>query len=94
MANSQSGESIHNLLAREAQMPKKPEKYRMPDEQIVTVIMPVGLVRKMTGDWKSMFHGETVSVRSAMRHALWDEYDVKSGLQESETDGLRRDLPA
>lgn len=91
---SQSVEAIGNLMALEAQLPKKPEKYRMPDEQVVTVIMPVGLIRKMTGDWKSLLHGETVAVRSAMRHALWDEYDVKSGLQESETDGLRRDLPA
>ncbi len=70
---SQSVESIGNLMALEAQLPKKPEKYRMPDEQVVTVIMPVGLIRKMTGDWKSLLHGETVSVRSAMRHALWDE---------------------
>jgi hypothetical protein len=91
---SQSVEAISNLMAHEAQLPKKPEKYRMPDEQVVTVIMPVGLIRKMTGDWKSLLHGETVAVRSAMRHALWDEYDVKSGLQESETVDLRKDLPA
>jgi len=73
MANSQSGESIHNLLAREAQMPKKPEKYRMPDEQIVTVIMPVGLVRKMTKPWYLVPAKDAELVRNAMRHALWDE---------------------
>jgi hypothetical protein len=95
---SQSVEAIGNLMALEAELQAKkkeqPAPYRMPDEQVVTVIMPVGLIRKMTGDWKSLLHGETVAVRSAMRHALWDEYDVKSGLQESETVDLRKDLPA
>ena len=93
---SQSVESISRLMAHEASLKQKQQeaKYRMPDEQVVTVIMPVGLIRKMTGDWKSLLHGETVAVRSAMRHALWDEYDVKSGLQESETVDPRRDLPA
>lgn len=72
---SQSVESISNLMAIEAQLPEKPEKYRMPDQQIVTVLLPVGLVRQMTGDWKSLLHSDTVAVRSAMRHALWDETD-------------------
>ena len=95
---SQSVESIGNLMALEAELQaqkkQKPAPYRMPDEQVVTVIMPVGLIRKMTGDWKSLLHGETVAVRSAMRHALWDEYDVKSDPRESGTADLRKDLPA
>jgi hypothetical protein len=95
---SQSVEAIGNLMGYEAmlqaQKKEQPAPYRMPDEQVVTVIMPVGLIRKMTGDWKSLLHGETVAVRSAMRHALWDQYDVKSGLQESEMVDLRKDLPA
>jgi hypothetical protein len=72
---SQSVASIGALMASEAESKKKPAPYRMPDEQVVTVIMPVGLIRKMTGDWKSLLHGETVAVRSAMRHALWDEQE-------------------
>ena len=72
---SQSVESIGNLLAHEAQLPKPPKEsgYWMPDQQLVTLMMPVGLVRKMTGNWSSMLHGDTVAVRSAMRHALGDE---------------------
>ena len=70
---SQSVASIGSLMSSEAESRKQPEPYRIPDEQITTVLLPAGLVRKMTGDWKSMLHGETVSVRSAMRHALGDE---------------------
>jgi hypothetical protein len=47
--------------------------YRMPDEQVVTVIMPVGLIRKMTGPWYLLKKDESEQVRSAMKHALWDE---------------------
>lgn len=50
--------------------------YRMPDEQVVTVIMPVGLIRKMTGPWHLLKKNETDQVRSAMKHALWDEHDA------------------
>ena len=70
---SQSVASIGAMMASEAELKKQSEPYRMPDEQVVTVIMPVSLIRKMTGDWNSMLHHETVAVRSAMRHALWDE---------------------
>ena len=94
MANSQSVEAISNLMAHEATLPKEPEKYRMPDNQIVTIILPVGLARKMAGNWKEMLHNETVAVRAAMRHALWDEYGVKSDPQGSETVDPRKDLPA
>lgn len=47
--------------------------YRMPETQIVTVILPVGLIRKMTGPWHSLTPAEERQVRSAMQHALWDE---------------------
>lgn len=45
----------------------------MPDTQVVTVILPVGLIRKMTGPWYLLKKAESDQVRSAMRHALWDE---------------------
>lgn len=47
--------------------------HRMPDTQVVTVIMPVGLIRKMTGPWYLLKKDESEQVRSAMKHALWDE---------------------
>ena len=47
--------------------------YRMPDEQIVTVLLPVGLVRKMVKPWYLVKQGDAEQVRNAMRHALWDE---------------------
>jgi hypothetical protein len=68
--------------------------FQMPDEQVVTVILPVGLIRKMVKPWHLVKRDEAEQVRSAMRHALWDEYDVKSDLQESETVDPRKDLPA
>jgi hypothetical protein len=76
-SKSQSVASIGEMMAREtevkAQKDHEPKPYRMPDEQIVTVLLPVGLVRKMAKDWKSLLHHEKVAVRSAMQHALWDE---------------------
>ena len=68
--------------------------YQMPDEQVVTVIMPVGLIRKMVKPWHLVKQDEAEQVRSAMRHALWDEYNVKSDPRESGTADLRKDLPA
>lgn len=49
--------------------------YRMPDEQIVTVLLPVGLVRKMTKPWYLVPTTDAEQVRNAMRHALWDEQE-------------------
>jgi hypothetical protein len=47
--------------------------YRMPDEQVITVILPVGLVRKMAKSWRLMGGAQVRAVRDAMRRALWDE---------------------
>lgn len=49
--------------------------YRMPDNQIVTVILPVGLVRQLTKPWYLMKQADAEQVRNAMRHALWDEQE-------------------
>lgn len=73
---SQSVESISNLMAHEAEMKakqkKQAEQYRMPDEQVVTVIMPVGLIRKVARE-ETMTDEDMSQVKSAMQHALWDE---------------------
>lgn len=75
--SSQSVASIGEMMAGEAalkaQEDQQPKPYRMPEEQIVTVLMPVGLIRKMAKDWKSLLHHEKIAVRSAMQHSLWDE---------------------
>jgi hypothetical protein len=47
--------------------------YRMPDQQIVTILLPVGIVRKLKDHWSSLDISEKEQVRNAMRHALWDE---------------------
>lgn len=49
------------------------DDYRMPDNQIVTVLLPVGMIRKMTKPWYLLKKAEAEQVRDAMRHALWDE---------------------
>ena len=47
--------------------------YRMPDQQIVTILLPVGIVRKLKDHWSSLETSEKEQVRKAMSHALWDE---------------------
>jgi hypothetical protein len=49
------------------------DNYRMPDQQIVTILLPVGIVRKLKNHWSSLETSEKEQVRIAMRHALWDE---------------------
>jgi hypothetical protein len=58
-------------MEHEAQM-KAQQAHRMPDNQVVTVIMPVGLIRKMAYE-QEMTPEEASQVKSAMQHALWDE---------------------
>jgi hypothetical protein len=47
--------------------------YRMPDQQIVTILLPVGIVRKLKDHWSALDIEEKQHVRNAMQHALWDE---------------------
>lgn len=68
---SQSVARIGALMEHEAQM-KAQQAHRMPDNQVVTVIMPVGLIRKMAHE-QDMTPEEASQVKSAMQHALWDE---------------------
>lgn len=49
------------------------DNYRMPDQQIVTVLLPVGIVRKLKEHWSALNPEEKQHVRNAMQHALWDE---------------------
>ncbi len=44
----------------------------MPDNQVVTVILPVGIIRKVAREEVMTFE-ETSQFKSAMQHALWDE---------------------
>ena len=53
-------------------------EYRMPDNQIVTVVLPVRLVRRMARSWRMMPGADVRAVRNAMRHALWDEWSDRS----------------
>jgi len=77
MANSQSVEAISNLMENEAKLKAgivDAPRYKMPDSQIVTVILPVGIVRKIAhGEWSDLATMDVVHVRKAMSHALWDE---------------------
>jgi hypothetical protein len=95
---SQSVEAISNLMANEAKLKAgvvDPPRYRMPDQQMVTIMLPVGIVRKIAhGGWSDLPSLDVMQVRKAMSHALWDERDVKSDQQEFETVDLRKDLPA
>lgn len=68
---SQSVASIGAMMEYEAKL-KKQQQYRMPDNQVVTVIMPVGLIRKMVRE-EEMTPEEASQVKSALQHALWDE---------------------
>lgn len=53
----------------------------MNDNVIVTVILPVGLVKKMTGPWYLLKKQESDQVRAAMQHSI--SWLPKSEPQES-----------
>ncbi len=70
---SQSVASIGAMMEYEAKLKKQEQqKYRMPDNQVVTVILPVGIIRKVAREEVMTFE-ETSQFKSAMQHALWDE---------------------
>ncbi len=74
---SQSVASLGAMLEQDARMKKEQEEqqaqqYKMPDTQIVTVIMPVGILRKIVRDG-ILTPEEESQAMAAFRHALWDE---------------------